>query len=530
MVNVMQWAASAVGISSSVVNTHSLRAGGTTALFASGVDWIAIQRWGRWRSFIFHEYVWHDSMAFLHLGERIASTRGLNTLLVDVAPLHVRDPKDTTLPFHTGGFAHGGLNHYECLLSVLRPLSYMSLMVQLRLNHKGRLDSPPVAGVVFFLSAPSSQFLWNRVGSNFRITGCSVISNSIGVPTSGPFLRFIFLVLCTYHSCFFSAQFINFTSLYSSNCLFLLFPPFSTILIGNSLTIHLITFIRANNFWLLVTSRIGVFELSHAPFANAFDLVLRFNLLSYWDLYVSLNGPWWMFGESLVVFHRACGGNCEFEVTYNNTRSFRIALGGGRASQFFIWCRLTRPVLQDTGSLLIHSHNELGLVPSFHFVSRIVLIGSLEYILHIPISVRGSRGSGFCFFISSWHYILVLERLITWGQTTLPTFSHSPGEIFGVQSFYLLSSLINTDDCAMVLPDMNSPAHIPDELEATLEAFMEEPLLMRVKEEILEESPPMRVKEEFSEEPLLAILDKDQDYVGPEPFIRSVPPTCTSHW
>ena len=82
----MKWASAANGIPSAVVNTHSLRAGGATALFAAGLDWISIQRWGRWRSFIFHEYIWHDAGRFLHFGDRIASTSGLNKYLAEVAP------------------------------------------------------------------------------------------------------------------------------------------------------------------------------------------------------------------------------------------------------------------------------------------------------------------------------------------------------------------------------------------------------------------------------------------------------------
>ena len=97
----MKWAAAANGVPSAVVNTHSMRAGGATALFQAGLDWITIQRWGRWRSFIFYEYVWRDAAAFLNLGERIASTSGLNKYLVEVAPLHTPPAKEIPA-FHTG--------------------------------------------------------------------------------------------------------------------------------------------------------------------------------------------------------------------------------------------------------------------------------------------------------------------------------------------------------------------------------------------------------------------------------------------
>ena len=76
--------------------------GGAPALFSSGIDWVNEQRWGRWRSFTFHEYVWRDSESFLHLGERIASTHGLNRFLADVPPLHVRHPTEELPDFHNG--------------------------------------------------------------------------------------------------------------------------------------------------------------------------------------------------------------------------------------------------------------------------------------------------------------------------------------------------------------------------------------------------------------------------------------------
>ena len=90
LVQIMKWAAVSNNIPAAVVNTHSLRAGGATALFSAGVDWITIQRWGRWKSFAFHDYVWHDFSGFMDLGVKIASTKGLNKHLVEVAPYHKR--------------------------------------------------------------------------------------------------------------------------------------------------------------------------------------------------------------------------------------------------------------------------------------------------------------------------------------------------------------------------------------------------------------------------------------------------------
>ena len=69
MVYVVKWAALANGIPMSVANTHSLRSGVATALYADGIDWGAIRRWGRCRSFVFREYVWREAVGFLRIGE-----------------------------------------------------------------------------------------------------------------------------------------------------------------------------------------------------------------------------------------------------------------------------------------------------------------------------------------------------------------------------------------------------------------------------------------------------------------------------
>ena len=81
MVYFLKWAGLPNGLPSTVADTHSLRAGGATALFAAGLDWIAILSWGRWRSFVFYEYVWRDAAGFLHLGKKVASTKGLGKYL-----------------------------------------------------------------------------------------------------------------------------------------------------------------------------------------------------------------------------------------------------------------------------------------------------------------------------------------------------------------------------------------------------------------------------------------------------------------
>ena len=105
LVQTMKWAAAANDIPTAVVNTHSLRAGGATALFSAGVDWITIQRWGRWKSFAFHDYIRRDYSGFMDLGIKIAATRGLNKFLVDVAPSHKRVRFDNPPTYTNGSLA-----------------------------------------------------------------------------------------------------------------------------------------------------------------------------------------------------------------------------------------------------------------------------------------------------------------------------------------------------------------------------------------------------------------------------------------
>ena len=102
LVETTKWAANMNHIPSAVANAHSLRAVGATAMFAANVDWIIIQRWGRWKSLAFHAYIWHDFSGFLDLVAEVASARGLNKFLVDVAPHHKRVRFDSPSAHTTG--------------------------------------------------------------------------------------------------------------------------------------------------------------------------------------------------------------------------------------------------------------------------------------------------------------------------------------------------------------------------------------------------------------------------------------------
>ena len=74
---VMKTAALANGVFGQRIDTHSLRAGGATALYTQGVPLDVIQRWGRWKSLTFHQYLWHDATALRHLSEVMVQSSGL---------------------------------------------------------------------------------------------------------------------------------------------------------------------------------------------------------------------------------------------------------------------------------------------------------------------------------------------------------------------------------------------------------------------------------------------------------------------
>ena len=70
-------AAVANGVSSKIIGSHSLRAGGATALYVRGVSITLIQRFGRWKSSSFLRYLWFDTVALEPLAGPISTTLGL---------------------------------------------------------------------------------------------------------------------------------------------------------------------------------------------------------------------------------------------------------------------------------------------------------------------------------------------------------------------------------------------------------------------------------------------------------------------
>ena len=60
---------------------HSLRSGGATSLFVSGISLEDIRRFGRWRSVTFHEYLWFDDLQYRHLSGLMVNSASLTDQL-----------------------------------------------------------------------------------------------------------------------------------------------------------------------------------------------------------------------------------------------------------------------------------------------------------------------------------------------------------------------------------------------------------------------------------------------------------------
>lgn len=73
--SVMKMAAN--GVFGRRIDTHSLRAGGASALYTQGVPFDVIQRWVRWDSLTFHQYLRRDASALNHLSAIAVKPRGL---------------------------------------------------------------------------------------------------------------------------------------------------------------------------------------------------------------------------------------------------------------------------------------------------------------------------------------------------------------------------------------------------------------------------------------------------------------------
>ena len=85
----LRLAARIFGLPEHRLSCHSIRSGGATSLFVSGIPLSDIQRFGRWRSIVFHEYLRLDDLQYRHLISSIANAEGLTEqlrLAVDSAP------------------------------------------------------------------------------------------------------------------------------------------------------------------------------------------------------------------------------------------------------------------------------------------------------------------------------------------------------------------------------------------------------------------------------------------------------------
>ena len=78
---VVKTAAMANGASDQRIYTHSLRAGGATALYTQGVPIDVTQRGGRWESLTPHQYTRRDAESLNRLAEVVAKSHGLSDRL-----------------------------------------------------------------------------------------------------------------------------------------------------------------------------------------------------------------------------------------------------------------------------------------------------------------------------------------------------------------------------------------------------------------------------------------------------------------
>ena len=108
----LRLAAHAFGLPEHRFSCHSLRSGGATSLFVSGIPLSDIQRFGRWRSVVFHEYLRFGDLQYRHLSISIANAHGLTDqlrLAEESVPQtrfgqHFMGEDEEGLRFRTGGF------------------------------------------------------------------------------------------------------------------------------------------------------------------------------------------------------------------------------------------------------------------------------------------------------------------------------------------------------------------------------------------------------------------------------------------
>ena len=78
---IMEVASLANQVRDARIDTHSLRSGGATALYTQGVPLDVIQRWRRWESLTFHQYMWRDDTALRQLPDEFTRPSGLLKIL-----------------------------------------------------------------------------------------------------------------------------------------------------------------------------------------------------------------------------------------------------------------------------------------------------------------------------------------------------------------------------------------------------------------------------------------------------------------
>jgi hypothetical protein len=71
MIAAIKQAAKQAGMDPRAFGTHSMRSGGSTAMFGPGVDRFVIKHFGRWKSDCYEQYTRMDGLTMSHLAKKM---------------------------------------------------------------------------------------------------------------------------------------------------------------------------------------------------------------------------------------------------------------------------------------------------------------------------------------------------------------------------------------------------------------------------------------------------------------------------
>ncbi|OWY93324.1 hypothetical protein PHMEG_00037332, partial [Phytophthora megakarya] len=92
MTTAIKKAAASAGKNPRLYGTHSMRSGGATAMFVSGVDRLVIKHFGRWRSDCYEQYTRMDGATISNLSSKMVGIDPIQAARTDthrlMGPLH----------------------------------------------------------------------------------------------------------------------------------------------------------------------------------------------------------------------------------------------------------------------------------------------------------------------------------------------------------------------------------------------------------------------------------------------------------